>query len=99
MVRLSVRKSKDRLARGRNIVTIQEDFFMKRQLRTFILVVSGIIGIEVVTCMYFILGINPVFVPAGVTLGLWIALTAVIWCGVDEYYKKRFKRIHCVKRH
>ena len=49
--------------------------------------------------MYFILGINPVFVPVGVTLGLWIALTAVIWCGVDEYYKKRFKRIHCVKRH
>ena len=72
---------------------------MRKQLKTFILVISGIIGIEVETCMYFLFGINPFYVPAGVTLGLWAALTAVMWCGVDEYYKRRYHRMYYAKRH
>lgn len=64
---------------------------MKNNLRKAGIIISCLLGLEVEAVFYYVFGINPVYVPLAAVLGLWVAITLIIGCVVDEYMRRKYK--------
>ncbi len=63
---------------------------MKKNLRRVGIIISCLLGLELEATLYFVLGINPSYVPMAAIVGLWIAITLMVACVVDEVLKRKF---------
>ncbi len=63
---------------------------MKKNLRRVGIIISCLLGLQMEALVYFVLGINPAFVPLIAVVGLWIAMTLMVGCVVDEVLKRKF---------
>ena len=63
---------------------------MKKNLRRIGIIISCLLGLHMEAALYFVLGINPVLVPWVAVIALWIALTLMVACVVDEVLKRKF---------
>lgn len=63
---------------------------MKNNLRRAGIIVSCLLGLEVEAIFYYVFGINPVYVPLAAVMGLWVAVTLIIGCVVDEYMRRKY---------
>ena len=63
---------------------------MKKNLRRVGIIISCLLGLQMEALVYFVLGINPAFVTLIAVVGLWISMTLMVGCVVDEVLKRKF---------
>ncbi|MBQ4284148.1 MAG: hypothetical protein IJB96_09500 [Lachnospira sp.] len=63
---------------------------MKRNLRRVGIIISCLLGLELEAALYYVFGINPSYVPLIAVVGLWLAITVMVGCVVDEVLKRKF---------
>lgn len=64
---------------------------MKNSIRKIGVIVSLIAGLNVEAVIYYVFGINPAYLPIGAIIGLWLAVSMMIACVVDEFIRRKYK--------
>lgn len=63
---------------------------MKKSIRRVGIIISCLLGLQLEAVFYYVLGIKPAYVPLAAVVGLWIAITLLVGCVVDEVLKHKF---------